>query len=165
MSSPKRKPEEEEEVKAGDDARPHKRALDAHESKLKRMEMQLMELSQQVRHHQSQTRALQQAALYEEVLILRDATPVNDHPLERLMVVARAVYTYLTSNVVGMLNVTCEVSFSKTDSGDATIAINYTASPAVRCRRTIHADGSLFAAGLLGGNLLSTHPSEWQRWF
>lgn len=164
MSSPKRKPEEED-VKAEDDARPHKRALEAHESKLKHMEMQLLDLSQQVRHHRSQTKALQQAALYEEVLILRDATPVTDHPLERLMVVARAVYAYLTSNVVGMLDVTCEVGFSKTDSRDATIAINYTASPAVRCRRTIHADGSLFAAGLLGGNLLSTHPSEWQRWF
>lgn len=161
MSSPKRKPEE----KAEDYGPPHKRALEAHMAELKRLEAQHRDVLVQMRDRESLSADLERAALYEEVLLQRDATPLGGGVVERLVHMAHAVHTFLYSDVVNAMNVKCELTFGNNIERDMTIDVTYMRIPNGQCVRVIDLDGEVKAYGQVKGNVRVTPPDMWHDFF
>lgn len=145
-------------------ARPNKRAYEDNVAELARLAKQRKDIDGLAEAHRSKSNALAMAALYEEVLLQRDAHLASGNNIERLVRIAHAVHTFLTSkhHPVGYSNVVCALGFGDTASGDVKVDVNYWYGgiPGSR-RRTINDKGVVFRGYDPVGNVLDTRPDAW----
>lgn len=146
--------------------RPNKRAYEDNEAELVRIAKQRKELVELAEAHEAKSKELAYGVLYEDVRLIRNAHFGSGSDIERLVRMAQAVYTFLTSKYQPeeFIQVKCELEFEDKIAGTVRVLVHYRHELTL-CTRLIDAKGVVTRCFDPVGNVFDADPKEWLPFF